>query len=91
MWKNETHQREIQVFARRDHKPRSLVTKSGHEKQCCRRLDEDSESTRAKEHVDHTENRAVGNKQGTHVHQPDRLQEEDLDAGSPGRQSKYST
>ena len=27
-----THQREIQVFARRDHKPRNLVTKSGHEK-----------------------------------------------------------
>ena len=26
---------EIQVFARRGHELRSLVTKSGHEKQCC--------------------------------------------------------
>ena len=44
---------------RRGHKPRSLVSKC---------LDKYSESTRAKEHVDHTENRAVGNKQGTIVH-----------------------
>ena len=76
MWRDETHQCEIQVFARRDHKPRSMVTKSGHETQCCRRLDKDNKSTRAKEHVDQTENRAVGDKQGTVVHLPDRLQEQ---------------
>ena len=58
----------IQLFARRDHKPRSLVTKSRHETQCCRRLDKDSKSTRAKEHADHTTHRAVGDKQGTVVH-----------------------
>ena len=59
MWKDETHQCEVQVFARRDHEPRSMVAKSGHETHCCRRLDKDSESTSDKGRVDYTEKRAV--------------------------------
>ena len=61
MWKNEPHQCKVQILARRDHEPRSTVAKSGHETQCCRRFDKGSESTNDKVHVNHTENRAVGN------------------------------
>ena len=64
----------VQVLARRDHETRSMVAKSGNETQCCRRLDKDSESTSAKEHVDFTENRAVGTYLRTSVHKFDRGQ-----------------
>ena len=62
------------VLARRDHEPRSMVEKNGHETQCCRRFDKGSESTSAKEHVEHTDNRAVGKYTQTCVHQFDRGQ-----------------
>ena len=75
---------------------RSMVAKSGHETQRCRRFDKGSQSTSAKEHFDHTENRVVGNYH-TCVHQLDRGHKYSeradrwtkVHAGSPGRQSKY--
>ena len=55
MWKNEKNQCKVQV---------SRTKKYGCEKwaetQCCQRLDKDSASTSAQEHIDYTENRAVG-------------------------------
>ena len=73
-------------------KPRSMVSKSGHETQCHPRFEKSSESTSAQEHVDRAENRTIGNFMRTCVHQLDRRTSSWVNRSrrlQPGRQSKY--
>ena len=70
-----------------------MVTKRGHETHCCRRLDKDSKSTRADEHVDLNEIELLEtSKELLSTNLIDcknkLMGAEDSDAGSPGRQSK---
>ena len=50
------HQCKVQIIAGRDHEPKSMVAKRGHEILCRRRLDKISEPASAKEHAAFTEN-----------------------------------
>ena len=95
--KSEAQQCKVHKLARRDHEPRSVVAKSGHETKCRRPLDKVSETSLAREHFAFIDTSATGHDMQSCLHDFDRGQKyperadgcTKFDAGSPRRQSKY--
>ena len=94
MWKNETRQYKVQILARHDQEQRSMVAKSGHETQCCRRFDKAvNQQLRRKMLTTLKIELLETSKDQLSINLIDcknkLMGAEDSDARSPGRQSKH--